>query len=384
MSTTNVSTLDPVILAVFGNPPDGTDLGEEQYVGYDVVSCVVLGLAAAAVGLRFYVRLSHMAKLAIDDWTILIALMFTGALVATTVIAGEYGSGRHIWALEIESFMSLMKVVFAEPWVYAASVTMTKVSILLLYRRLFYISETRKVEESKPFVVAFWGASFFTGIYPFIMWIVMATACRPLSFYWRQYEGATDGKCIQVLTFYLAFGIVNMINDMIVLVVPIPRIARLQMNKRKKASVAGIMLLGSFIVRIYYLAQLDSGAIDVSWILGPAFGWSSLEPSVAIISACLPTYAPLFRGLKNRTGKSSNSHGYNSRGTGPGLSHSQPPGFIQGQSHFRIEDDEVELTDKNHYRSTQRSHSSSVSRPSTDDHGITVKTQIQVSSSGKL
>ncbi|KAI4600166.1 hypothetical protein KJ359_001268 [Pestalotiopsis sp. 9143b] len=351
MSTTNVSTLDPVILAVFGNPPDGTDLGEEQYVGYDVVSCVVLGLAAAAVALRFYVRLSHMAKLAIDDWTILIALMFTGALVATTVIA---------------------------------SVTMTKVSILLLYRRLFYISETRKVEESKPFVVAFWGASFFTGVYPFIMWIVMATACRPLSFYWRQYEGATDGKCIQVLTFYLAFGIVNMINDIIVLVVPIPRISRLQMNKRKKASVAGIMLLGSFIVRIYYLVQLDSGAIDVSWILGPAFGWSSLEPSVAIISACLPTYAPLFRSLKNRTGKSSNSHGYNSRGTGPGLSHSQPPGFIQGQSHFRIEDDEVELTDKNHYRSTQRSHSSSVSRPSTDDHGITVKTQIQVSSSGKL
>jgi hypothetical protein len=121
----------------------------------------------------------------------------------------------------------------------------------------------------------------------------------------------------------------------------------------------------------------------VSWILGPAFGWSSLEPSVAIISACLPTYAPLFRSLKNRTGKSSSNqaYGYNSR-TGPG-NHSQTPNFMQGQSHFRIEDDEVELTDKNHFRSTQRSHSSSVSRPSTDDHGITVKTQIQVMSTGK-
>lgn len=124
MSTTNVSTLDPVILAVFGSPPDGTDLSEEQYVGYDVVSCVVLGLAAAAVALRFWVRMSNRASLAMDDWTILIALvsltdeiqtptfrfpwfrvfcfsekgknerfltrsspqMFTGALVATTVI----------------------------------------------------------------------------------------------------------------------------------------------------------------------------------------------------------------------------------------------------------------------------------------------------------
>lgn len=122
---------------------------------------------------------------------------------------------------------------------------MTKVSILLLYRRLFYVGETRKVEDGKPFVIAFWMATFFTCVYPFIMWIVMACACRPLSFYWRQYTGATDGKCIQVLTFYLAFGIVNMINDIFVLVVPIPRITRLQMNKRKKASVAGIMLLGS-------------------------------------------------------------------------------------------------------------------------------------------
>jgi hypothetical protein len=75
MSTTNVSTLDPVILAVFGSPPDGTDLSEEQYVGYDVVSCVVLGLAAAAVALRFWVRMSNRASLAMDDWTILIALV---------------------------------------------------------------------------------------------------------------------------------------------------------------------------------------------------------------------------------------------------------------------------------------------------------------------
>lgn len=73
----------------------------------------------------------------------------------------------------------------------------------------------------------------------------MACACRPLSFYWRQYAGDTDGFCIDVLGFYLIIGIINMINDIIILTVPIPRILRLHMNAKKKASVAGIMLLGS-------------------------------------------------------------------------------------------------------------------------------------------
>ena len=77
------------------------------------------------------------------------------------------------------------------------------------------------------------------------MWTVMASGCRPVSFYWRQYAGATDGVCIDVLQFYLVFGIINMVNDIIILVVPIPRIMNLHMNTKKKVSVAGIMLLGS-------------------------------------------------------------------------------------------------------------------------------------------
>lgn len=137
------------------------------------------------------------------------------------------------------------QVVFTEPWVYAAAVTSTKISILLLYRRLFFVGDGKKQELSRTFHMMFWTATFLTTSYPIIMWIVMSVACRPVSFYWRQYVGATDGVCIDVLVFYLAFGIVNMINDLIILTVPIPRIMMLQMNKRKKVSIMGIMLLGS-------------------------------------------------------------------------------------------------------------------------------------------
>ncbi|PQE09656.1 integral membrane protein [Rutstroemia sp. NJR-2017a BVV2] len=337
---------DPAIQLIFGPPPAGIDLTDSLTVVYDVVSCVVLGIAAAAVCLRFYVRtMRGTNNLAIDDYFVVLGL-----------------------------------VVFAEPWVYAASVTSTKISVLLLYRRLFYTGDGDMLVINRIFTIMYWGATFFTCAYPLIMWIVMAAACRPLNYFWTQYAGATEGKCINTLLFFLVFGIVNMVNDVIILLVPIPRILKLHMNKRKKVSVAGIMLLGSFvcvasIVRIYYLTKLTT-AIDITYILGPAFGWSSLEPSVAIIGACLPTFAPLFRGIRNK--------GSNSSGKGSHLVNlSATPNFLKQQSHFRIEEsDEVELTNKSYFQSVGESRDGEGSVGSEDVErdirGITVTSQVQV------
>ncbi|PQE30554.1 integral membrane protein [Rutstroemia sp. NJR-2017a WRK4] len=370
---------DPAIQLIFGPPPAGIDLTDSLTVAYDVVSCVVLGIAAASVGLRFYVRtMRGTNNLAIDDYFVVLGLFCTGALVATTLIAGAFDAGKHVWSTTLPRLMTLLKVVFAEPWVYAASVTSTKISVLLLYRRLFYTGDGDMLVINRIFTMMYWGATFFTCVYPLIMWIVMAVACRPLNFFWTQYAGATEGKCINYLQFFLIFGIVNMVNDVIILLVPIPRILKLHMNKRKKVSVAGIMLLGSFvcvasIVRIYYLTKLTT-AIDITYILGPAFGWSSLEPSVAIIGACLPTFAPLFRGIRNK--------GSNSSGKGSHLVNlSATPNFLKQQSHFRIEEsDEVELTNKSYFQGESRDGEGSVGSEDVerDIRGITVTSQVQV------
>ncbi|KAI5240377.1 hypothetical protein E4T42_08390 [Aureobasidium subglaciale] len=332
-----MSSVDAEIQAIFGPPPEGIDLKASVTLGYDVVSCVVLGLALAAVALRFHVRLMYSSQsrnFGIDDYTILLGLVCTGALVATTIVGmsrqpysswwvwvrntrvdnerpsahdaieGEYNT-KQVCNIVLNTDFRILQVVYAEPWVYAASVTSTKVSILLLYRRLFYVTSSREVSADRTFCIMLWVAIVFTASYPLIMWTVMAVACRPVSFFWRRYAGATDGVCIDVLSFFLVFGIVNMINDLIVLAVPIPRILKLRTSNREKISIMGILLLGSFVcvasgVRIYYLTRLMR-EVDVTMILGPAFGWSSLEPSIAIISACLPTFAPLFRGLRKRS-----------------------------------------------------------------------------------
>lgn len=72
----------------------------------------------------------------------------------------------------------------------------------------------------------------------------MGNCCSPITYYWNQFRGA-EGHCIDVNTFYLALGIINMANDVVILTIPIPQILKLQMSTRKKAAVCGIMLLGS-------------------------------------------------------------------------------------------------------------------------------------------
>lgn len=122
------------------------------------------------------------------------------------------------------------------------AVSSTKISVLLLYRRLFHAGDA---SMHRVYWAFFWFATFLAVVYPFIMFVVMALACRPVSFFWTQYEGATDGTCIDYLKFYVIYGGVNLLNDAIVLLVPIPRIIALHLSWRKKISVTGIMMLGS-------------------------------------------------------------------------------------------------------------------------------------------
>ncbi|KAK8061226.1 hypothetical protein PG997_015447 [Apiospora hydei] len=323
--------VDPIIEAVYGPPPPGLDLNDDNYFIYNIVAIVFFIVAVLSVILRAYVRMTRGAGLAMDDYTIV------GAI----------------------------QMVYAEPWIYATAVTVTRVSILLLYHRLFDTNTTSNM-------VYIWQTRFAIGLtaaYPFVMYI---------------------GVCIDVLNFYLAFGVLNLINDVVILALPIPTIAKLHMDWKKKLSIMGIMLLGAFscvssLIRIFYLARLASSK-DVTWWFGPGMGWSCIEPSTAIITACLPTLAPLFRKNKPSTGGSSNNY-YRSAdgGTKATRRGGDTCAAERGQQEWdKIDDDdEIELTGaQRHVRASSYSPSGMMDNDMTHpDGGITVETQVDVSSS---
>ena len=114
-----------------------------------------------------------------------------------------------------------------------------KLSILLLYRRIFYTGAYKTFKTINNIVIGVniaWGLAFV---------FALAFQCKPPSNFWTKFELEYTAYCVDVQSLYLASGISDLILDIIVISLPIPLILRLQMPNKDKLAVAGMFLLSS-------------------------------------------------------------------------------------------------------------------------------------------
>ncbi|EHA56704.1 hypothetical protein MGG_11887 [Pyricularia oryzae 70-15] len=140
--------------------------------------------------------------------------------------------------------------------------------------------------------------------------------CRPLEFVWN--KALPGGECLSVqdLVFSSYFNsAISILTDMILALLPVPMLWRVQMNRRVKASVAGILSLGLFtvaaaFVKVYYIA--DWGKLgDPLWESTDITIWYTTEISVAIVAGSIPCLKPMFKDiLKTASAKRSRRHSY--------------------------------------------------------------------------
>ncbi|KAI4939977.1 uncharacterized protein J4E92_001264 [Alternaria infectoria] len=55
----------------------------------------------------------------------------------------------------------------------------------------------------------------------------------------------TEGQCLNKAALYIATGVLNIITDIMVIIIPIPMVLRLHMSKERKIMVIGIFGVGS-------------------------------------------------------------------------------------------------------------------------------------------
>ncbi|KAI4143777.1 MAG: hypothetical protein LQ340_006875 [Diploschistes diacapsis] len=82
---------------------------------------------------------------------------------------------------------------------------------------------------------------------------------------------------------YNALACTELVTDVVILIMPLTMIWRLRLKASKKWALSGVFLLGS----LYPLIVPDE-AFNV-------FLWTSIEPCLGIVAACLPVLGPLFR-----------------------------------------------------------------------------------------
>ncbi|KAH7067458.1 hypothetical protein BKA63DRAFT_118165 [Paraphoma chrysanthemicola] len=272
----------------FSNPPPHIDLTESRTATNNAIGIVLFVLSLLFVALRLYTRLRLKNEpLGLDDYLMFVGQVLNAGNLACCITGGFFGLGKHIWSLGPFEMRQITIITFAYVFVYAWSVCIIKFSIIALYRRIFGMT---------------WLGYFcivLTMGYLMTWHIVVPLYARPISFYWDQWYGGEGKLLVDEAEFYLATGIINLIGDVLILIVPVQSVIKLQMGRTQKIAICVMFLLGSFVCfaslyRIVTISHLVK-TTDISWAKSDVFIWSSVEPSVGIISGCLPTLRPLLK-----------------------------------------------------------------------------------------
>ena len=118
---------------------------------------------------------------------------------------------------------------------YAPAILATKITVLLLYRRVF------RPQRWSPFDVAtrcflvvlvlFYTSTMFVKIWE----------CLPRAKIW---DKGLEGSCVNVATILDVSGFFNTVSDLLILLIPIRAVHALQMKRRRKAGVVAIFTVG--------------------------------------------------------------------------------------------------------------------------------------------
>lgn len=257
-----------------------------------IAGLTLIVLDIITVASRFYSRWITKVGFGWDDWTILIALIIgivPGVLTmwASSIHAtGPAAASNLIPDYEYTPEDTLYtKITYSTTVLYFFITSITKVSILLLFHRIFSVSDSfrKYIYIGLAAVIGFWIASTVADL----------LNCIPLEWTWR--NGHADPRyCISYNMFWMGTGIAEAFIDLYILSLPLFMVSTLHLERSRKWGVAGIFLFGGFV--------LFSGVakIVLSYLPNsrePDFGkgslWTAVHLYTSILCANLPTSRPL-------------------------------------------------------------------------------------------
>lgn len=285
--------------------PVPKNLTESQQPEIIASNIVLFIIGTVGVFLRFWARRKAGVGLWWDDWLVIFAWFPFLLICGSNFFGVKYGAGRHmLWVIQnhpthMESFL---KYIYAVEIMYAWVMGPLKCSICCLYIRLFGIHKLfRWYIYAIMVVTVFWGlATFFGSVFQ----------CDPVPEAWNPMN-TTRSNCIDLKLFLIGTNTVNAILDFMILVSPIHLILQLQLSTRKKVLVIGVLVLGAgetafSVVRLVKLTSL--GVTDLTWDYVSPIIWSTVEPSIGLLCACVPVMGALLpKSFMERIGSSSRS-----------------------------------------------------------------------------
>ncbi|KAK1702386.1 hypothetical protein BDP67DRAFT_496971 [Colletotrichum lupini] len=245
------------------------------------------------VALRCISRWKITNKLWWDDWTAIFATltrnqMLLAGLAGIEIASADLGFGTHYWNIELDAGTKLLKLFYAVQQLYIMIQVFAKISILLFFSRIF---------PAKWFQLTVRYFIMFLLLHGLIFLLVIVFQCTPVSSVWDRSN--PNRTCLNVTAIGYAGAVFSIVEDLVILVLPIPELVKLQLNIRKKIALGFMFSLGSFacittMVRLKYLVMFSS-TFDTTWDNVDIVIWSIIEEFCAILCASLPALRPLLQ-----------------------------------------------------------------------------------------
>ncbi|EFQ34309.1 CFEM domain-containing protein [Colletotrichum graminicola] len=258
---------------------------ESQTTTVLAILITVFSIASVAVGLRLVAK--NMAKTwSLDDALIISALALCIAPVTFIILMVTKGFGTHLYDLGPGDLSDILRLLYAAEIVYVIVLLLAKLSLVVFYLKIFVV---------KTFRIASYSLIGFLLVGQVVIGFLTVFSCHPIEKFWNR--DIHTGGCLDVNQLAYANSALAIIQDLIILALPIAMLPGLQMNLNKKISVAMVFLLGSvgFISTIIRLQVLSvfGNSIDPTWDYAPVVWWTTVELGVVIVCAC----APMIRNL---------------------------------------------------------------------------------------
>ncbi|KAL4935864.1 hypothetical protein BDV06DRAFT_228424 [Aspergillus oleicola] len=311
-------------------PVINPDLLPPEYLQVDIsgrliaATTTILVVDTILLSLRGYILKLPNAKSGLEDLLLIPAYLLLVGICVVGYLAVEIGgAGRHIEAVVSEDPDTLIrrgKLLYAICWLSAFSNGFSRVSVLVLLRRIFIPGLTRTITNV---VIA------YIVLYTVSQGISAVTLCRPLAYFW---DRTLDGSCINEFLFWQITAVLNVAGDVSIMLLPVKMVWTLHASFAKRCGIAVVFLSSSiglvascFRTALFFHARGfhvdDPTLADVSLIT-----WTIVESGMYTAAASCIRLRPLLRVIPTWFGKvAGTSERFERSGLGPALTGHRRP-----------------------------------------------------------
>jgi hypothetical protein len=128
--------------------------------------------------------------------------------------------------------LTILQAFYSSIVVYNVAVCLTKISIVLQYRRIFVQTFLRHITLGFLILLSAWAITLS---------VMLPLVCTPVESFWNR---AVPGRCMNFKTVWYVMAGVNVATDFALFIMPIPVVNSLQLPRRQKLILLAIFGLG--------------------------------------------------------------------------------------------------------------------------------------------